>query len=102
MCAHELSTVDELARKHSQYIPAKEGCPWLQDRYTWQHAAAAARHGWEAHRYHAGEPMRLTDEDYLAALLAVSPETGPVAVHLGALSEHCPHTDSAPIVLREE
>lgn len=93
--AEETFTVDVLARKHKQYIPAKEGCKWLQDRYSWQHAAAAARHGWNDHRYHAGEPMRLTEQDYLSAIAAVSQELGSFTVHPGAVSEHCPHNDKA-------
>jgi len=100
MCAHKekLPTVDELARKHGEFIPAKPGCKWLQDRYSARHAAASTRHGWGAHRYHAQEPMRVSSEDYLAALAAVGPETGPrFKVHPGALSQHCQANDEAKL-----
>jgi len=93
MCAEQLLTVDELARKHGHFIPAKRRCRWLQDRYSWQHAAASERHGWRVHKHHAHEPMRLSDEDYLAAIGAVSGRA--IRVHPGALSEHCPHDDEA-------
>ncbi len=58
----------------------------------WQHAAAAALHGWAEHAHHAGAPMRLSAEDYFAALVAASePDTqGNYRPHPGALSRHAP------------
>jgi hypothetical protein len=35
---------------------------------TWQHAAAAALHGWAQYEFDEGEPFELTREDYEAAL----------------------------------
>lgn len=96
----KLPTVYELARKYGEFIPAKPGCRWLQDRYSWRHAAADVRHGWASHRYHANEPMRLSDEDYLAALDAVSHPDG-FRVHQGAVSPYCPHTDAAAVAAKE-
>lgn len=40
--------------------------------YSWQHAAAAALHGWAEHEHHAGEALKLSAEDYKKALLAAS------------------------------
>lgn len=41
----------------------------------WQHSAASALHGWAQHAHHAGEPMRLTEAAYKAALKAVDAPT---------------------------
>ena len=39
--------------------------------YTWQHAAAAALHGWNHHKLHDAEPLLITQDAYKAALKAV-------------------------------
>lgn len=58
----------------------------------WQHAAAAALHGWDAHAHHAGEPLQLSAEDYYRALVAASAPDGAgnYRPHAGALSRHAP------------
>jgi len=72
------------------------------------HAAAAALHGWAHHAYHAGEPMRLTETDYDAALKAASAPVAPsdramageppllpkYRPHPAALSPHHPRSAS--------
>jgi hypothetical protein len=40
--------------------------------YTWQHNAAAQLHGWTLHEQHSAEPLRLTKDEYEAALKAAS------------------------------
>ncbi len=39
-------------------------------RFSWQHEAASALHGWKDHEHDADEPMQLTRAAYLAALEA--------------------------------
>jgi len=55
------------------------------------HAAADALHGWSAHLYHSGEPMVMSEADYVAAIEAAS---APVGRHYvpapGARSKHAP------------
>ena len=53
------------------------------------HRAASMAHGWEARRYRNEDPVRLTREDYLAALKAAqgSDARGRVRTHAPAL---CP------------
>ena len=61
------------------------------------HNSAAMLHGWGkkgenwGHRHHAGEPLKLSRADYLAALEAAGKtnELGEYEPHPGALSEHC-------------
>jgi len=40
--------------------------------YHWQHAAAAALHGWAQHAHHEAEPIKISRKDYEAALKAAS------------------------------
>ena len=49
--------------------------------FTWQHRAAAVLHGWTLHG--EGDPLSLTQEDYLAALQA--------ATTTNAKGEYVPH-----------
>ncbi len=84
--------VGELAKKHGQTLkltfPRKRIVP------SAEHKAAAALHGWNDHQHHAGEPMSLTDEDYLEAIEAAKrpPQgTNKLRPHQPACSEHCPH-----------
>lgn len=55
---------------------------------TWAHAAARTVHGWRQHRYHAGKPLQVTRDDYMAAIAAANDNTGEVKPHGPALSEH--------------
>jgi len=100
-------TPDELAVLTGNVAEAKgpiafgEGArPKKQPAYSWQHAAAAQLHGWNAHEHHAGSPIQLSRADYEAALAAAS---APVATlmpngltrtvyepHKPALSPHAP------------
>jgi hypothetical protein len=52
--------------------------------YKWQHNVAAFLHGWTQHEYHSGEPLKLSEDDYLAALKAA--ETG-IEPHAGAVAK---------------
>ena len=54
----------------------------------WAHVAARTVHGWVEHRYHAGKPMQVTRDDYLAAVKAANDNKGAVEPHGPALSEH--------------
>lgn len=56
-------------------------CPEGYKRATWQHSAAAALHGWSLHD--ASCPLRLAEQDYLAALRA--------AEEPDALGRYTPH-----------
>lgn len=84
--------VGDLAKKHGEIVKLK--FPRRRIVPSALHAAAAALHGWLDHRHHAGEPMRLTDDEYKAALKAATrPPRGKnkLEPHRPALSEHCPH-----------
>lgn len=48
--------------------------------YSWQHAAAAALHGWAEHEHHEAAPIRLKVGDYKLALLAATNPVTRVAV----------------------
>lgn len=52
------------------------------------HEIAAVLHGWREHEHHAGAPLLMTLEDYLAALKATMPEKGNPVAHKPALSPH--------------
>lgn len=65
----ELRTIEELAVRHGQKF-ARVAVPG-DSRYTASHHAADVRHGWTRHEATAGEAVKLTDSDYLAALDAV-------------------------------
>lgn len=62
--------------------------------FLWQHEAASVEHGWKLHEHHEGAPIRLTREDYEAALKAVTPEKGNPVPHHGALSPHKPKPEA--------
>ena len=53
----------------------------------WQHAAAAALHGWGQHAHDEQAPIMLSESDYTKALEAA--ESNPPKPHKGALSKHC-------------
>lgn len=86
----EHRTVDELAKALGEFRqpgPYEEG-----SGFSARHAAAAQLHGWALHAHHAGEPMRLSEADYRAALEAASPAKGNGVPHKAALSKHSPHS----------
>lgn len=63
--------------------------------YSWQHEAASQLHGWKQHEHDAGEPLRMTRDDYEAALKAASePVTRngrtDYEPHRAALSQYAP------------
>jgi len=66
-------TLHELATKHDQVaVVPRPGTELARDvkPYKWQHNVADFLHGWTKHEYHSGESLRLTEDDYLAALKA--------------------------------
>jgi len=71
------------------------GSPGIKPAYTWQHAAAAQLHGWNAHKLHSAEPFTLTREAYSAALDAgaTADERGHYTPHPGALSPFAPKSE---------
>lgn len=87
------------------HIPCRHR--WQRDRFSWQHAAAAVRHGWNDHKMATSSEVQLSREDYLAALEAVSqPNARAAGLHLPAVSVWCTHTDKvaerAGVVKRNE
>ena len=81
-------TPDEHARRQGNMITgSKVGAMKAPVCHCWQHSAAANLHGWGSHAHHAGEPIKMTEADYLAALKAAS--VHPYVPHPGALSPHC-------------
>lgn len=52
------------------------------------HECAAVLHGWREHEHHAGTPLLMSEEDYLAALKATMPEVGNPVPHKPACSPH--------------
>ena len=95
-------TVVELARRSGRVVKQEHRLrrtPGVVHASTPEHKAAAALHGWKAHLEFTGEPMRLTHEDYEAAIAAANiiptvsdggpPVREPIP-HQAALSEHCP------------
>lgn len=57
----------------------------------WQHAAAAALHGWADHAHHEGKAILLTAEEYFHALVAATEpdaKRGDYVPHAPALSPH--------------
>jgi hypothetical protein len=62
----------------------------IPDVPAWQHAAAAALHGWAEHAHHEGAQLEIELDDYLAALKAASAPNakGEYVPHARALSRH--------------
>lgn len=58
--------------KTRQRVAQVNGQPDTFEDYHPFHAAAEALHGWREHEHHEGEPIRLTREEYEAALKAAS------------------------------
>jgi hypothetical protein len=74
------------------FIPCRHG--WQRDKFSWQHQAAAVRHGWADHKLATSAELELSREDYLAALDAVSqPKARAAGLHLPAVSVWCTATD---------
>lgn len=74
------------------FIPCRHR--WQRPRFSWQHQAAAVRHGWADHKLATSTEIELSREDYLAALEAVSqPKARAASMHLPAVSVWCTHTD---------
>lgn len=86
----EMRSPAEWARAKGQWVEFRGSVdPELGNgsHYTWQHAAASTLHGWDAHAYHEGAPLLLTERDYLAALDAAAPAKGLPKLHKPAASE---------------
>ncbi len=81
-------TPDEWARQLGLII--KKRADWQREGFAAEHQGAAMLHGWAEHGHHAGAPIRLTLEDYKAALKAIN--NSPAKPHPAALSEYCNHT----------
>jgi hypothetical protein len=64
--------------------------PGVRSLYSWDHAAAAALHGWKNHEHHAGAPIQITRAAYESALAAASaPDaTGRYVPHPAARSPY--------------
>lgn len=80
---------EEWARAKGHFFPAK--IRGHEDRFSAAYAAAATLHGWSSHAHHAGEPMQLSELDFVEALKAAMPATGNPKAHRPALSKFCPH-----------
>lgn len=90
-----LKTPDEWQKT---LFPASErGAPHPE---AWKHGAAAALHGWELHAYHTGQPMRLSEADYRAALEAAV-TFQPVPGKEGAFT-YLPHAPALGEPLRQK
>src|SRR5688572_11540260 len=95
----DLPTVYELAQSHGHIQTAPRAAklePRDPSTITIQDprfAAASALHGWQSHEYHAGEPLRLSEEDYMLALEAAEKpeEDGIYRPHEKAVSKYSPH-----------
>lgn len=85
-------TVDELAIIEGETQTARR-FPGQPVTASARHRAAAVLHGWLDHAHHAGQPMRMVRDDYLAALAAAdtTDERGRAQPHKPAESEYSPH-----------
>lgn len=63
---------------------------WLKELKTprWAHAAASSLHGWREHKYHAGQSLELTRDDYDKAITAANDYRDKATPHAPALSPH--------------
>lgn len=66
------SFAERKARGGSVVVSSLNGQSVSNGVYSWQHAAAAALHGWAEHEHHEAKPIQLSADDYKAALLAAS------------------------------
>jgi hypothetical protein len=60
------------------------------NKHLYRHGAAEALHGWTLHEHHAGAPIQLTREDYVAAIKAATTPANTFAPHPAALSPFHP------------
>lgn len=95
--AAEIYTPEELAKLTGNVKALPEearigGAPGVTQLFSWQHAAAAQLHGWNAHALHTADPFKLARSDYEKALeAACAPdETGRYRAHARALSPYVP------------
>src|SRR5262245_51331988 len=59
------------AKSFEETVSFVNGKPFdAPTEFLWQHESAAILHGWALHAHHAGEPMKLSRQDYEAALKA--------------------------------
>jgi len=70
----------------------------LGETFTAGHMAAAQMHGWAAHKLATTDPMKLSQDDYLAAIEAAL--LGGEA-HAPANSQFVPQMSAAPAVKRK-
>jgi hypothetical protein len=96
--ADDRLTPEQWARRKGLFVEAKSP---NESHFHWSHAAADTLHGWASHAHHAGEPMKLYEHDYDAAIKAVTDpdkgvadekkKTGRSKAHKPAMSPHCTH-----------
>jgi hypothetical protein len=93
-------TPTQWAKELGQFIPCRHK-RFQRNRFSWQHAAAAVRHGWKDHEMATSEEHLVTLEEYEGAIAAVSdPKAGTLKakvppIHAPAVSPFCVHTDKA-------
>lgn len=87
----ELLTPEQWAHRKGLYVEHK--MLGQESHFGWVHAAAKQLHGWKDHEHHAGEPIKLTEDAYDAALRTIThpDEDGQSRAHKPAMSPHCPH-----------
>lgn len=90
--AVELFTLEELAKATGNYVDADRGVRIGRSSklnpFTWEHRAAAQLHGWDAHALATTEPLKLSVEDYQAALKAATEPFQAKAEDFKARDEH--------------
>lgn len=86
--ADEKRSPDEwMARLKRYQLGPKTGRITRAKIPSWQHSAASVRCGWVQHAHDAGEPFKLSQAAYEAALKAV--EAPPYQPPKEAISPHC-------------
>jgi hypothetical protein len=95
----DLKTPDEWAKITGNAQQSTPGVEWVGTlaesgmsgaKFAMAHEIASVLHGWPSHAHHANEPIKLSREDYEAALKAAFPQEGNPKPHRGALSKHHP------------
>lgn len=85
--------MSETKTPHEWAVATGRALPRRPDsaRYTREHQAAEAMHGWhpEVHEHHAGAPLQISQDDYEAALEAAMAYPNKPA-HAPAMSPHAP------------
>lgn len=96
----EKKTPTTWAKELGHFIPCRHK-RFQRDRFSWQHAAAAVRHGWKDHEMATSSEHLITQEEYEGAIAAVSdpkagtPKAEAPPIHAPAVSPWCVHTDAA-------